>query len=1517
VVISGSRMRLKRGPESSVLAQDLYRGELALATDTQTIFASDGSQKFPVGKAIVDSYDHITTYSGMDGRFFYAFDSGLLYVNYLENWELVSALPTGVSGTGGISSSFEGDTWIIDGSTLATKQQLTTTSGNIVSKIPSLTGYATQSWTNANFIDNAELAQNTASISGSMVDLLTSMSGTITIQATKSPYYIQVGPELPVTSIQAGIDLCDTSEGVYYIVQLYPGRYEEDIILKDYVDIVGINYNCVIVGTVTWPADRCSAGLWSSIHNIGMEAYPTASGEHRFITSEAGEHDIVNCWIFMQVDNDGPEVRFLHIAGGNVHGYIPEWEFLSTNTGVSGSLQCGICVIDGTYTEIAGDFLANIDSSDGNFIAYHVMENMPGNSLNKIGGRLQINCNAPYFNGEIHGFQTVCGGESLKTQGVSVDITAISGGLGHGFYVDSSETGAPDVVALSHGNRIRVQGFDFNYSGRCVEPTDLLVSHFDSMHAENGFLGSPSSIKFVNSPAYGELNLNEHMTFTIPLVGVVDRDLIFVDIGQINNPRVAYYSSYADWPRLMWDNPEGPAAFMVRSRSEGSSVGALAGGPTAHEQMARMGVGQDNGDPDGGQRKYRWQINPDPSNLSLNRFWTAQSGEGWVPLVTIDKEGMTQFRYGVLVDRFLNESDMISYSPTALPTQKSVVDYIDTISGAVTTDLTEYVNAYVKPYRYLSVSISGGDFHCIQDAIDSINITDFDSEYWAVQVHPGVYYEDVYLKDNVDLIGDSYDACIIDGSVNWLSSHGCNAGYWSAIQNITVQANTTASGFCTVCCDAGNHDIVNAYVWLTTEGVGGNCILMEGGNIVSYLTMYEYDHTGDTSSDPEDNHRCVRGLGGSYESQSDKYVIYVEDTAPDRVVTVITQRSLNEEDRTVVVAANVDVTVASGFQGKVEGFRIRGGSTVNSVNAAKVHIESLGGGTAYGYYVDSLEVGAVQSRVYSTANRITLLGFDTDYFAHVGSQDYFGSHFDDIICKNGVEGNIVNYQMVSSEVDGQLRVTDHIKLGRGIIQDQKLFEVDTGQGINNPHITFGSDYFGYIMQAFASASGSIANVTHSPEGPVLMGSMSYGPNPFPYEQRLSVWAHKTDDGSPLGYERRGYRLKRKTDESFAISRHWTYEDGGAFIDLLNIDPWGGLRLRNSDVRVSAILDEDNMVSNTASGIPTQQSVKAYVDNTEQMIHNWVDLQNYTVSGTIPLNLYGNSTFGVSGTSIIHNLNNIEHFTGVTPTVTNISDATKVGVIYVSRDINTDTVYTTGGPDSVGLPFMWQVTGMSIAEPPPLSPLGVFNCRLWLVSDRGITLDAGEVSYWEDQSGFGHHLGNTFQYYRPTLAMNYVSGHPALQFSDGYQPLFWQGYGNDRGWGTGIEEWECYIVMKDTGTFSYGRFIYAPFINISSYNGYPTVEFANGNLVSSHIATSWSIVRFRWNATSAWISVNNSAEETISGRAAKSRTIWESLDFDSQMLGYVPEIIAFPRFLDGEESAYILNYLHLRYNITIN
>jgi len=54
-----------------------------------------------------------------------------------------------------------------------TLDQLTTTSGDIVAQIPSLSGYATESWVSTNYIDNSEMT----TISGDLYDLIQTVSG--------------------------------------------------------------------------------------------------------------------------------------------------------------------------------------------------------------------------------------------------------------------------------------------------------------------------------------------------------------------------------------------------------------------------------------------------------------------------------------------------------------------------------------------------------------------------------------------------------------------------------------------------------------------------------------------------------------------------------------------------------------------------------------------------------------------------------------------------------------------------------------------------------------------------------------------------------------------------------------------------------------------------------------------------------------------------------------------------------------------------------------------------------------------------------------------------------------------------------------------------------------------------------------------------------------------------------------------------------------------------------------------
>jgi hypothetical protein len=112
-------IRVKRANnEAEIIEGTMAIGELALCTSTCSLWSYNGVSKCIVGRAVIDTYSNIATYSGTSGRFFYATDSEQLYVHDGSNW--VSA------GAGG-------------GITL---EQLTTTSGDIVAQIGESSGSA-------------------------------------------------------------------------------------------------------------------------------------------------------------------------------------------------------------------------------------------------------------------------------------------------------------------------------------------------------------------------------------------------------------------------------------------------------------------------------------------------------------------------------------------------------------------------------------------------------------------------------------------------------------------------------------------------------------------------------------------------------------------------------------------------------------------------------------------------------------------------------------------------------------------------------------------------------------------------------------------------------------------------------------------------------------------------------------------------------------------------------------------------------------------------------------------------------------------------------------------------------------------------------------------------------------------------------------------------------------------------------------------------------------------------------
>ena len=111
------QIQIKRDTEANILASSMAVGEIGLATDTSTVWAWNGLLKSVVGKAIVDVAANIGNYSGSPGRFFFASDTGALYVYTGSAWLACTATATAPSISAtvnfGFASGKQGDDAVV------------------------------------------------------------------------------------------------------------------------------------------------------------------------------------------------------------------------------------------------------------------------------------------------------------------------------------------------------------------------------------------------------------------------------------------------------------------------------------------------------------------------------------------------------------------------------------------------------------------------------------------------------------------------------------------------------------------------------------------------------------------------------------------------------------------------------------------------------------------------------------------------------------------------------------------------------------------------------------------------------------------------------------------------------------------------------------------------------------------------------------------------------------------------------------------------------------------------------------------------------------------------------------------------------------------------------------------------------------------------------------------------------------------------------------------------------------
>jgi hypothetical protein len=182
-------------------------------------------------------------------------------------------------------------------------------------------------------------------------------------------------------------------------------------------------------------------------------------------------------------------------------------------------------------------------------------------------------------------------------------------------------------------------------------------------------------------------------------------------------------------------------------------------------------------------------------------------------------------------------------------------------------------------------------------------------------------------------------------------------------------------------------------------------------------------------------------------------------------------------------------------------------------------------------------------------------------------------------------------------------------------------------------------------------------------------------------------------------------VTRGADNSTARS----HADGALFEPVLTVGMWGGLTdaLTSTAGAITATLDEDNMVSNSATALATQQSIKAYVDSgTVTMTNKTLNApvlilkqEAPTAEGRIGWGASSDSIYVGSGSAALEII--MGNWVSYTPTLTNFTIGSgtfgayyvKIGKLVVTRGLincAADSAFGTGM--RISLPITATATG---------------------------------------------------------------------------------------------------------------------------------------------------------------------------------------------------------------------------------
>jgi hypothetical protein len=626
----------------------------------------------------------------------------------------------------------------------------------------------------------------------------------------------------------------------------------------------------------------------------------------------------------------------------------------------------------------------------------------------------------------------------------------------------------------------------------------------------------------------------------------------------------------------------------------------------------------------------------------------------------------------VTVTDILDEDNMASDSATALATQQSIKAYVDSQVGATTLNGTGDSGTFTVDLDSDTFGVLGGTN--ITSTGTGTNVTlALDGNISVDSVSVTNFVNTRFLTlDNINVNASGTEINYLDGST---------PGTATVNNAVVLDANKDITGINELTATTVNFDNLSGTgaVSVTdildddTMATASATTLATSESVKAYVdaqvTAADLDFAGDSGTGSVDLDTQVftiaGGIGLTSTGSGQQVEIRLNNTAVTAGTygdaTNIPQFTVDQQGR-ITASSNVAIQTAwtlAGDSGSevVNGgdtATIAGGTNITTVASATdtltVNLDTTLTGMAGATFSGTVDANTVEFDNLSGTGAVSVTDIlDDDTMATasattLATSESTKAYVDTVAAGVVSDGNIniqgdsgtgsVNFATQSLDVAGGLNLTS----------------TASGQEIS---VAMDTTLTGMTAATFSGTvqAGTLTDGTASINGGAITGA-------------TDITATGTIQGGTL------------TDGTASISSGaLTGGTTGSFSGTVtagNLNASGGLvtfnQLSDGTLTMDAILDEDNMVSDSATAIPTQQSVKAYVDSEITSKSTEMNMQGDTGTGSI---VFQTETLDIAGTA-----NEIEtSFDNGTNTLTVglTDDVTITGNLGVGGSLNSDDI----------------------------------------------------------------------------------------------------------------------------------------------------------------------------------------------------------------------------------------------------